>query len=82
MRKLRAVGLIVEPYARDENGRKEPGGVEGTTPVTTACPEAGKQKFEKKRENLKYEGCTTEIHLLFCESGTLVPTRTYFEYKS
>ena len=39
MKNRRAVGLL-NPM-RDKNGRQEPGG-EGTTPVTTACLEAGK----------------------------------------
>ena len=39
MNNRRAMGLL-NPM-RDKNWRQEPG-VEGTTPVTTACPAAGK----------------------------------------
>ena len=46
MKYRRAVGLL-NPM-RDKNEGKNRGG-EGTTPVTTACPEAGKYKCEKKQ---------------------------------
>ena len=55
MKNRRAVGLL-NPM-RDKNGRQEPGG-EGTTPVTTACPEAGKYKCERKK-NIRWRGKRT-----------------------
>ena len=39
---------IAEPYARQKNESKNRG-EEGTTPVTTACPEAEKKCVEKKK---------------------------------
>ena len=46
MKNRRAVGLL-NPM-RDRIEGKNRGG-EGTTPVTTACPEAGKYKCEEKK---------------------------------
>ena len=51
MKNRRAVGLL-NPM-RDKNGRQEPGG-EGTTPVTTACPEEV-HVCEKKKLALKFD---------------------------
>ena len=43
----RAVGLL-NPMRDKSEGKSR--GVEGTTPVTTACPEAGKYNCEKKNK--------------------------------
>ena len=49
MKNRRAVGLL-NPM-RDKNRGKNRG-EEGTTPVTTTCPEAGKWKCEKKKKKM------------------------------
>ena len=46
MKNRRAVGLL-NPM-RDIEGKNRGG--EGTTPVTTACPETGKLKGKKKKK--------------------------------
>ena len=46
MKSRRAVGLL-NPM-RDEKMNANTGGEKGTTPVTKACPEAGKLKCEQK----------------------------------
>ena len=52
MKDRRAVGMLNPIYlCAIQNEGKNRGG-EGTTPVTTACPEAGKKKYAKKKENL------------------------------
>ena len=50
---------IAEPYARQKMKARTRGG-EGTTPVTTACPEVGKQMCVKKK---KIHGARTDSRL-------------------
>ena len=59
---------IAEPYARQKL-KARTGGGKGTTPVTTACPEPGKEKRDKKKK----KKCTGSEYskvrcLLFCST--------------